>query len=1565
MMKYYYLLIALALSVLTGSAKPINREQARQRAMLFMQQKNDHQVLTAVTNAKKLAPRKFTQMAATDEPYFVFNKGQNDGYLIVSGDDQTIDVLGYCDQGEFDYDQLPPNMREWLDDYASQIARIQKGAPVVKLPANHPKVDQLMTSKWSQGAPYNNACPFDGGSRSVTGCVATAMAQILYYNREKSVTETTAQIPAFDTWTKKIHVNAVPAGSPIDWDNMKDTYSSATDLQKKAVADLMFYCGAAVKMDYTSSSSGAQSSDAYEAFAKYFGYGSSVRFVTYADVTSDDEWDRIVYTEMAAGRPVYVSGANATVGHAFVADGYENQRYHINWGWGGQSDGLYYLTNLTPGDGQGIGGSDDGYNYYKQIVVGIEPENYMEKAMSIGDATVKSVCLANWDADNDGKLTYAEAAAVTSLGDAFKGMPIKNFKELYYFTSLTTLSDDAFNGCKQLASLRLPKTLKKVGARAFKDCVLLREPNLPTSVDEIGEEAFSGCKLISSFELPNEITSIAKGTFRNCQALTSISLPISVVQLADEAFAGCSKLNSFTVNTFHTEKLSMGSKVFDGIDLSGATLNVMEGCKDFFTSADQWKDFGLVAEMREISGGHFTTIETGKTYLVYHVGTGRYLTKGEAYGTQAVVGTSPMRFIASRAGSSDDVFYFRSPDTGKSGQYLFRTSTDGNVGNGVKAVFVDGSTLSATTAHWKVSQVEDNVYTIQVPPTVASSYAEGQYLGVQTDHASNAAVPTYGAYYDVEYQSHPANCQWQFVAYDEERMANYEAAMVLDNLLSMAKKDKLKCDREQAVYDNLKSTTEQLQAAQSSLRKRLGIIDFADPVIREKCISLYDADTNGEVSLKEAAEVTDMGYLFYFNKDTKLKTFDEFRYFTHADCIYGNTFEGCVNLESIVLPAGLRFIYYRAFLNCRKLTTINIPEYVSTIGESCFLGCTSLREVTVMAPDPSAISLGTDAFKGVPLAECTLYVPFGSKELYAEAPTWKDFGTIVEVRGRTQPRQSNFAVNVSGYLYNVGTRMMMTMGEAWGTQAIVGNTGRVYQLKRSNSMPEGTYYLFDVAKETVVFRTDTDTKVGEGVKTCFGDGKLGEKGTRAYWRVDSIAPSVFTISVPDNDASFVEGEYLGTDLYHKSDAANPTYGLYYDVKGGDKATQWTFMLADDVQAATALDNIAEQLKEMLGLAKERSIDVEVEQAVYDNSGSTYDELHQALLSVREKLHFITFADDSAKKICLNSWDDNSDGELSYEEAAAVTSIGQEFRGATNITSLEELKYFTSLTEIPERAFYGASSLEILYVPEGVKTVGSSAFSACRSLHNVVLLNTTEVIPYAMCGLIAQATLFLPKQLMEAYQADEDWGSRTIVEYTGKPAVTAEATKIYGRTIATVNVLITGAPVMGKPETICDGIKDATLPVGEYTILVTMGTITTPGVALHDGVLTVQPAPLTVTAQSYTRNKGEQNPEFALTYKGFRNRETEDVLTVKPTATCMATSDSPAGEYEITVGGGEAQNYEFVYVPGTLTVVAPDGINRHTASEARYPSTVFDLQGRRVAPTKRGLYITSDRKVIRK
>lgn len=324
------IIVVFVLSAALAKAQPITREQAFVKAESFMSRQNDFRQLAPVVSGRKLSPRQRRAAASTPE-YYVFNKGVGEGYVIVSGDDRTEPILGYCDSGEFDYEKLPPQLQGLLDDYARQIDELQKGGRVVIGDAvpTHPKVPELMKSKWSQGYPYNLTCPeYFSLGRSVTGCVATAIAQILYYHREKSVSETTAAMPAYDTWTEhptygKLHVEGIPEGSPIDWENMKDEYGSATEKQRKAVADLMHYCGVAVKMDYTNSSSGAQSYDAYQAFGKYFGYGSSVRYVSYQTVTSDTEWDRIVYAEIAAGRPVYVSGSNDEGGHAFVADGYD------------------------------------------------------------------------------------------------------------------------------------------------------------------------------------------------------------------------------------------------------------------------------------------------------------------------------------------------------------------------------------------------------------------------------------------------------------------------------------------------------------------------------------------------------------------------------------------------------------------------------------------------------------------------------------------------------------------------------------------------------------------------------------------------------------------------------------------------------------------------------------------------------------------------------------------------------------------------------------------------------------------------------------------------------------------------------------------------------------------------------------------------------------------------------------------------------------------------------------------------------------------------------------------
>ena len=1591
-MRHICLLLTFLVAVLTASADPITREQAQKKAEAFLLKQKDQRKLTPVMDVKKLAPvtgaRKLAPVRgaepAADAPgtaalkstseYYVFNKGVAEGFVIVSGDDRTEPILGYCDRGEFNYDQMPPAMQELLDDYTRQIAQLQelgRGPVVTDAIPTHAKVEPLMKSTWSQGYPYNLACPqYFSLGQSVTGCVATAMAQILYYNREKSVSETTAAMPAYDTWTEhptygRLHVEGIPEGAPIDWENMKDDYSSSNGKQRAAVADLMHYCGVAVYMDYTNSASGAQITDAYTAFGKYFGYGSSVRYYDYSSVSTDTEWDKIVYSEIAAGRPVYMAGANSEGGHAFVADGYDgNLKYHINWGWGGVSDGYYLLTSLTPGQ-QGIGGSNDGYTNYRQIITGLEPDNFGEKAMNFADATVKKLCLEHFDGNKDGKVTYDEAAQVKDIGTVFKGSAIKAFKELYYFTSVTSLPNDAFNGCSQLTVIRLPKYIQSIGARSLKGCAKIEQIDMPNHVKTIGEEAFAGCKLLGSLSLPDELPAINDGTFKGCESMTSVVLPITVTKIGNEAFASCTKLSSMDIRTFQPGNIALAATAFAGTDLSKATLSVMQGTKSYFQTTNGWKAFGTIVEKRELSAGQFAELESGKTYFLYHVGTGQYLTRGEAYGTQAVVGETPMRFYVFHSSSmADGVYYLTSKDTGNSGKYLFRTTTDDNVGKGVLATFVDGKSLNSS-AYWAIQPAGDKVYTIQIPSN-GTGYAAGKFWGVQSDHESNAASPTYGVYGDVDYASHPMNCQWRFVLYDENVTQCYEAAEKLANLIAMAKPRKLKTDAEQAVYDNLESTYDELRDAQRSLRKKLKLIDFASDFVANVCVTYYDIDSDGELSYTEAAKVNDLGWLSYsyFQGQKSIISFDELKYFTNIPDIYGNTFEGCTNLESIVLPKNLIHIYYRAFRNCSKLTSINIPEFVTTIGETCFYGCKALRSVTVLNPDPSSISLGENVFGNVPIDKCTLYVPYGSKKLYEQAAVWKDFGTIVEVRSHTQPKFSPVEADVAGYVMNVSTRKYINMGEAYGTQSVVAANGLVYQLKHSKSMADGVYYLYsDQTGQSgkVLFRTSTDTNVGSGVKACFGDGTLSAK---AYWKVEQAEDLTFTMQVPKTDNTYVADEYLGIDEYHKSNAASPTYGLYWDVKGN--GTRWAFVTADDLKNARLLDDNAEMLAEMLERAKAANIDVKDEQAVYDNFNSTADDLSSAVTSLRNKLHYINFADTRAQALCLANWDADGDGELTIEEAADVKDLGEVFRGITNIKQFEELRYFTSLTEIPENAFRGDASLQTICLPVGIKSVGEYAFTGCSALKYLVMLSETTMIPLGYTGVTNGVTLFIPAKMLDAYQNDASWSSKcTIEEYTGKPVVTAEASRVYGRVAASIKVKVLGAPVDGTPDCSCETIGDKTAPVGNYPITVTIGTVTTPGVELQEGVFTVEPATLTITAKSYTREEGDPNPEFEVTVSGYRNKETDTVFTVKPVITCAATKDSPVGEYDIVVSGAQARNYVMTYIPGKLTVVPRTvGIAGREVKDT-VNGTIYDMQGRPVAtPRRGGIYIQQKRKVVK-
>ena len=1574
------LCLLFSLSVMSN---PITREQARQKAEQFLKNRKGNFVLSPVTNKLKLAPGQETT-SSDNVLYYAFNRGFNQGYVLVAADDQIETVLGYTDQGEFDYQTIPDNMRAWLDGYANYIAYLQKTSePVRKQVPTHPAIQPMMTTKWSQGAPYNNECPmyFTLG-RSVTGCVATAMAQVLYFQRDKSVREIQKDIPSYTTWTEhstygRLSVEGIPAGSPIDWDNMIDDYGKgSTAKQQLAVAQLMHYCGVSVEMDYTNSASGANSYKVADAMKAYFGYGSSVRYLN-GSTYSDTDWDAIIYSELEQGRVVYLSGANSDAGHAFVTDGYDgNHCFHINWGWGGMSDGFFLLSSLNPSS-QGIGGSGDGYSQYPEAVIGCEPENYGEKEIPIANNTAKRLCVANFDADGDGVFTYGEAAKVTDLGTVFKGQRINAFTELYYFTGLTTIADSAFYGCTTLASIKLPKALKSIGAHAFNGCRALKSFKVPDGLTTIGKGAFAGCRALDNLTLPTGLTAIADSTFAGCAAFTSVDLPLTVQSIGTQSFAGCTKLASFSVKTFSPQNIAMGDNVFENVDLSEATLNVMQGTKSYYQSTPQWQEFGNIFEERTLSGGQFAELATNKSLYIFNEGTGRYLSMGEAWGTQAIVSDSPMRFQLRRSDNMPEgVYYIYCIDNSQNGHILFRTSNDSNVGVGVAACFVDGDNTHLTdrTAYWKIQSVGDNVYSIQIP-SGQNGYKADKFWGIQLDHASNIVSPTYGAYSDVTYAESPVNCQWRFVLYDKEKTIYFEAIKELENLLLSAKKKHVDYAFEQAVYDDMDCTLEQILGAQHTLRKKLHLIEFKDAELRQVCIKYYDVDGDGEVAFSEANKVSDFGYAVFENH--QFNDLSDLQYFPNVVNLYGNSFQNCKNLSSVILPKSLQAIYYQVFQNCSKLSSISLPQSIALLGEKAFAGCSSLKSVTVMNPNPFDISVGDGLFDGVPLKDATLYVPAGSKELYAMADIWKEFGKIVEVRANAKVKFSPIEPNVNGYIYNIAEHQYINQGEAWGTQAVVDYSGFVYQFRRSNSLPEGVYYLYsnDAGGNHVLFRTSTDSKVGEGVKACFVD---GSEGNSAYWKIVQNEENLtFTMQVPENDATHVDGEYFGTQVDHASETSPwGTSGIYWDVTPGDnpERIQWAFIKLSDVNAANALDELVASLAKLLDKATAKSIEHTAEQAVYDDFNSDAEQIQGAIESLRKKLGFIDFNDSRAKTLCTNNWDTDDDGELTYEEAAAVKEIGTTFSNAVSLKSFDEFRYFTSVTSIPDNAFNNSSSLVSLYIPENVRSIGEKAFTGCSALKYIAILSPEGVVENTSSTLPHNAVVFVPGALIDDYQSAEIWGKNTIVEYTGIPTVTADdGSREYGRTFNKYTFTVSGAPIDGEPvcayepivnEETGEPYAEAQMPVGQYPIVISEGTITTPGLQLVNGTLTVEPAELTITAKSYTRNKGEENPEFELTYKGFRNREKADqAFTLLPTVECEATADSPGGEYEIRVKGGVAPNYTLVYVNGTLTVIDPVGIKGVTTDEEE--GKTYDLQGRPVnRPTTHGVYIINGKKVVK-
>lgn len=332
-------------------------------------------------------------MSADNKPeaLYVYNLG-NDAFVIVSGDDQTEPVLAYSYDGAFTTENMPKHIKAWMQTYADEIAYINKEGNNNRVIG---KVSSDVSSRtgvsypdyvapllkyqgesiaWDQNSPFNDECPNYNGYRSVAGCVATAMSQIMYYHRWPNTCLNGTK--SYFTYTYNIAQNMTYNGLTFDWNNMLPAYKyGAYNAEQAAeVAKLVHAVGVAVEMDYAPEGSGTTSLQVGTPMVKFFNYDKNLHYAM-RDYFDLDEWISMIKEEISNGRPICYAGTSTSIGHQFIFDGYdENNMVHVNWGWAGMSDGFFRLSALAP-SATGTGGgsvTSGGFIYNQGMWLGLQ-----------------------------------------------------------------------------------------------------------------------------------------------------------------------------------------------------------------------------------------------------------------------------------------------------------------------------------------------------------------------------------------------------------------------------------------------------------------------------------------------------------------------------------------------------------------------------------------------------------------------------------------------------------------------------------------------------------------------------------------------------------------------------------------------------------------------------------------------------------------------------------------------------------------------------------------------------------------------------------------------------------------------------------------------------------------------------------------------------------------------------------------------------------------------------------------------------------------------------------------
>ena len=363
LIQFQFMLVLLLVSGLaTIQAKRISQWQAQQQAYSFW---GKQMPMKAKAKSRVVSTASLSTLG--NDSYYVFNNDAG-GFVIIAGDDAVAPVLGYTSTGAFDANNLPEGLKDLLKSYEQQIAALGKNykANTTSTRAEFTGEKLLNTAKWNQGAPFNKYTP----NNYVTGCVATAGAIVMKHHGYP------AKGVGSHSYTWNGQNLTASFEHDYDWANMPGRYTGDNDAAFDGVARLMSDLGIAVNMQYANGGSASALEDLVTALKKYFGYSKYARHLKIEDLGAE-AWNGRLRAEIDANRPVLYAASDANVGgHSFVIDGYKDESFSVNWGWGGYCNGFYRVGALNPEvDGTPQG---DQYNSSQAAVFALQPSDGKE-----------------------------------------------------------------------------------------------------------------------------------------------------------------------------------------------------------------------------------------------------------------------------------------------------------------------------------------------------------------------------------------------------------------------------------------------------------------------------------------------------------------------------------------------------------------------------------------------------------------------------------------------------------------------------------------------------------------------------------------------------------------------------------------------------------------------------------------------------------------------------------------------------------------------------------------------------------------------------------------------------------------------------------------------------------------------------------------------------------------------------------------------------------------------------------------------------------------------------------